>query len=64
MKQKILGKQPRKNAVFKKAPFVCKDGPMRGETLYFGDSTYTTARILYLGHYGYYKKGIWHEVER
>ena len=64
MKQKILGKQLRKNAVFKKAPCVCKDGPMVGETLYFGDSTYTTARILYRGHYGYYKMGVWQEVER
>ena len=52
-------KRIHKSTACKKAPCVCKDGPMTGETLYFGDSTFTSCIFTYKGQTGRYVKGEW-----
>ena len=49
----------RRRAVCKKAPMLCKDGPMKGETLWFGDTTFTSAIFTYRGETGRYVMGKW-----
>ena len=53
-------KRYRPSVACKKAPMVCKNGPMGGETLWFGDSTYTSAIFTYRGETGRYINGKWH----
>jgi len=50
---------PRKSNACKKAPMPCKNGPMQGEILWFGDSTFTSAIFTYRGATGRYVKGDW-----
>lgn len=42
---------------------VCQDGPLRGETLRFSING-TTLEFTVKGHTGYYKQGVWHEVQK
>lgn len=46
----------------KKAPIICKDGPMSGETLWFGDTTFTSAFFTYRGQTGRYVGGKWQQA--
>lgn len=52
----------RRRAVCKKAPMLCKDGPMKGETLWFGDSAFTSAIFTYRGETGRYVLGMWEKA--
>jgi len=54
-----MNKPLRKYAVCKKSPMPCKNGPMKDEILWFGDSTFTSAIFTYRGETGRYVKGAW-----
>lgn len=47
----------RSRKISKKSPQLCKDGPMVGETLWFGDTTLTSAIFTYRGETGRYIGG-------
>ena len=53
-------RKSRPSRACKKAPVTCKNGPMVGETLWFGDTTFTSAIFTYRGETGRYINGKWH----
>lgn len=53
-------RKPRPSRACRKAPRLCENGPMAGETLWFGDATFTSAIFSYRGKTGRYINGKWH----